>query len=145
MLPGTAIGNPIDAPSGTLKQDGGRIAERILETIVSLEAPDAVVMHINLPQFVAALDQRVDVFGNLVQAALRVQSRHPGRVHFLLVLRSDGDAEIEARKREARARSLDLGIPVYDEVPGAARALAAVRAYERFREARREAVPGSGG
>lgn len=132
LLPGTGLDNPIDAPSGTLKQEEGRIAERILDVLFTVDRPDALILHINLPQFLGSLDQRVDVFGNLVQAAIRSHASHRGRAHFLLVLRSDGDPAIEARKRTARQLALGLGIPVYDEVPPAALALAAISQYERF-------------
>ena len=50
----------------------------------------------------------------------------------MLVLRVDGDPALEERKREFRARATALGIPVYDELEHAARALAALAAHERF-------------
>jgi hypothetical protein len=67
-----------------------------------------------------------------VQAALRVQTQYPGQAHFLLVLRSDGDPQLEIRKREFRDRAVALGIPVYDEMSNAGQALAAMQAHERF-------------
>ena len=71
-----------------------------------------------------------------MQAALRVQERYPGRAHFVLVLRSDGEPEIEERKREFRKQALALGIPVYDEMMNAGWALSALCAHERFLAAR---------
>ena len=56
-----------------------------------------------------------------MKAALRVQERYPGQAHFVLVLRSDGDPQLEARKREFRERAVALGVPVYDEMANAAR------------------------
>ena len=73
---------------------------------------------------------------NLVQAALRVQQHHPGKSHFVLVLRSDGEPALEDRKREFRARAVRLGIPVYDEMANAGCALAALQTHERFVHAR---------
>jgi len=136
LPPGTSVANPIDTPAGTLRVEDGRVAERILEIIHARGRPDAVVMHINLPVFLTATDQRVDVVGNLMQAAQRVRERFPGQAHFLLVLRSDGSAEADERKRADRARAVREGIPVYDELPAAAATLQAVRRYERFRHAR---------
>jgi len=132
LPPGTSVVNPIDAPAGTLRQQEGWIAEQILDCVFGLAAPDAVVMHINLPVFVSSADQRVDFLNNLIAAALRVRQKHPGRAHFCLVLRSDGSEAVEARRRTYRGEALAYEIPVYDEMINAAQALAAVSSFERF-------------
>lgn len=134
LPPGTSITNPVDCPVGTLQQDDGRVAEKILDAICAHGNPDALVMHLNLSAFVGRTKK--EVLDNLVDAALRVQERHPGKAHFLLVLRSDGEATLEARKREFRARAVALGIPVYDEMSNAGHALAALQAHERFVKSR---------
>jgi acyl-CoA synthetase (NDP forming) len=138
LPPGTSIVNPIDTPVGTLQTENGRIAEKILDAVYAAGDVDAVVMHLNLAAFAGRGD--VDPLENLIQAALRVQSRYPGQAHFLLVLRSDGGEEIDAAKRVYRARALAAGIPVYDELPNAARVLAALGAMETFRAAHRALV-----
>ena len=130
LPPGSSIVNPIDTPVGTLQQDEGRVAEKILEAVYAHADPQALVLHLNLAAFVGRT--RGDVLGNLMQAVLRVQSRHPGRTHFALVLRSDGEPEVEERKRGFRAEACALGIPVFDEIHDAAHALAALAAHERF-------------
>jgi acyl-CoA synthetase (NDP forming) len=134
LPPGTSITNPVDCPVGTLQQEDGRVAEKILDIIYSSGKPDALVMHLNLSAFVGRT--RPEVLDNLMQAALRVQSRYPGQAHFVLVLRSDGDPKLEERKREFRASAVALGIPVYDEMVNAGGALAALRAHERFIQSR---------
>jgi acyl-CoA synthetase (NDP forming) len=136
LPPGTSITNPVDAPVGTLQQDEGRVAERILEIIHASGRPEALVMHLNLSAFVGRT--RPEVLDNLVQAALRVQARYPGQAHFVLVLRSDGEPELEERKRSFRARALAFGIPVYDEMLNAGQALAGMRHHERFLHPREE-------
>ncbi|RPI43108.1 MAG: acyl-CoA synthetase [Betaproteobacteria bacterium] len=130
LPPGTSITNPVDTPVGTLQQDEGRIAEKILDAIYSTGNPQALVMHLNMAAFVGRT--RGDVMGNLMQAVLRVQSRYPGRTHFILALRSDGEPEVEMRKRDFRKQALALGIPVYDEMMNVGWALAALCAHERF-------------
>lgn len=136
LPPGTSIVNPIDAPAYTLRQDEGRIAERILEIALQHGEPDAVVMHINLPVFIGSADQRVDILGNLVDAAMRVREHHPGQAHFALVLRSDGAEPSERRRREFRTNAVKQGIPVYDEMTNAADALAGVAFFETYLAAR---------
>lgn len=130
LPPGTSITNPVDTPVGTLQQDDGRGAEKILDIIYGSGRPDALVMHLNLSAFVGR--SRPEVLDNLVQAALRVQARYPGQAHFVLVLRSDGEPALEERKRAFRAAAVALGIPVYDEIADAGRALAAIAWHERF-------------
>jgi len=130
LPPGTSITNPIDTPVGTLQQEEGRVAEKILDAVFSTSDPQALVMHLNMAAFVGRT--KTDVMGNLMQAALRVQERFPGRAHFVLALRSDGEPDIEARKREFRSAAIALGIPVYDEMMNVGWALSALAAHERF-------------
>jgi len=130
LPPGTSITNPVDTPVGTLQQDDGRVAEKILDIIYGSGKPEALVMHLNLSAFVGR--SKPEVLDNLVQAALRVQARYPGQAHFILVLRADGEPVLEERKRAFRANAAALGIPVYDEIPGSGRALAALAGFERF-------------
>ena len=135
LPPGTSITNPVDCPVGTLQQEDGRVAEKILEIIYGTGKPDALVMHLNLSAFAGRT--KPEILDNLVKAALRVQARYPGQAHFVLVLRSDGEPVLEERKRAFRASAVALGIPVYDEMVNAGAALAAVQAHERFVHTRR--------
>lgn len=137
LPPGTSITNPVDCPVGTLQQDDGRVAEKILDEIYAKGRPEALVMHLNMAAFVGRT--KPEVLDNLVQAALRVQTHYPGQAHFILVLRSDGEPQLEARKREFRDQAVALGIPVYDEMSNAGHALAALQAHERFVHTRRGA------
>ncbi|MDH3701616.1 MAG: CoA-binding protein [Alphaproteobacteria bacterium] len=137
LPPGTSLDNPYDTPSGTLKVEDGLVAETLLREIVENESLDAMVVHINMPQFLNPNDRDRDVFGNLVRAAIRVREESVGKTHFVLVLRSDGEPEIEARKFEERNRALEMGVPVFDELPNAAVALAGLRDYEHYLNRRR--------
>jgi hypothetical protein len=137
LPPGTSITNPVDCPVGTLQQDDGRVAEKILDIIYRSGRPDALVMHLNLSAFVGR--SKPEVLDNLVDAALRVQKQYPGQAHFMLVLRSDGDPPLEARKREFREKAVALGVPVFDEMSNAGHALAALQTYERFLQKRQAA------
>ncbi len=140
LPPGTSITNPVDCPVGTLQQDDGRVAETILDIIHRHGKPDALVMHLNLSAFIGR--SKPQVLDNLIAAALRMQKKYPGQAHFLLVLRADGDPALEERKRVFRASALALGVPVYDEMPNAGHALAALQAHERFMSTRaRAALP----
>ncbi len=134
LPPGTSITNPVDCPVGTLQQEDGRVAEKILDVVYASAEPEALVMHLNLAAFVGRA--KPEVLDNLVQAALRVQAHYPGKAHFVLVLRSDDEPELVARRRDFRARAVALGIPVYDELSNAGHALAALQAHERFVQSR---------
>jgi len=129
LPPGTSVANPIDAPVATLQEEEGRVANRIFDIVYDSALPDALVMHINLAAFVGR--GGADPIDNLIQAAVNVQQSHPGRAHFLIVLRVDGSPELDERRRHYRQVALGVGIPVYDELVEAARALRAVRCIER--------------
>jgi acyl-CoA synthetase (NDP forming) len=128
LPPGTSVANPIDAPVRTMQEEEGRIANKILEIVYRLAAPDAVVMHLNLAAFVGR--GGIDPVDNLIQAALDMQTAYPDQAHFLLALRADGSPALEDRRRVYRQAALDIGIPVYDEIANAARALAAIGTLE---------------
>lgn len=128
---GSSVANPIDVPAGALQQDEGRVAERIISTVAARGAADALVIHVNMTVILGF--RHVDMLGNIIQAALRVRQAHGSGMHIVLVLRSDGDAETEERKREYRQRATANGVPVFDELAQAARGLAALRCAEAFR------------
>lgn len=127
--PGTSVVNPIDTPVATLQKEEGKIANRILDTVYTMASPDAVVMHLNLAAFVGRGD--VDPIENIVKAAEKVQNDYPGQAHFVMALRVDGSPELEEKMWEYRDRILARGIPVYDELSTAAKALKAVSWFER--------------
>jgi acyl-CoA synthetase (NDP forming) len=128
---GSSVLNPIDIPAGALQQGAGRIAESVIAAVCEAGAADALVIHINMT--VVLSFRHVDMLGNLIDAALRVKQSDIGGMHLALVLRSDGEAEVEERKREYRQRAVSAGIPVFDELVPAANALACVRHFETFR------------
>ena len=129
LPPGTSLTNPVDCPVGTLQQEEGRVAGKILELMYTHGRPDALVMHLNMSAFAGRI--KPEVLENLVQGALRVREKFP-EPHFVLVLRSDGDREVEERKRAFREKAVALGVAVYDEMSNAGHALAALQEYERF-------------
>lgn len=137
LPPGTSVENPIDTPRSTLRVEGAGIVEKILEAAYASGDSDALVMHLNIASFVGSADQRFNILENLIQNALHVRARMEAHVHFALVLRSDGSAEADERKRTDRTQALALGIPVFDEIPEVARALAGVSRYERFLASRK--------
>lgn len=128
---GSSVSNPIDVPAGALQQDEGRVAERIIATVAEGGEADAFVIHVNMTVIMGF--RHVDMLGNIIQAALRVREARSAGMHIALVLRSDGDAETEQRKRDYRQRAIASGVPVFDELVQAARGLAALRTVEAFR------------
>jgi len=68
----------------------------------------------------------------MLDAANRVRKHYTKRTHFLLVLRSDGRADIDERKRQCRLIALDSSIPVFDELSNAAAALRGLKHHETF-------------
>ena len=130
MPPGTSIANPVDAPVGTLQQENGLIAEKVLDAVYTNFKPDAVAMHLNLAAFVGR--GPIDPLENLIGAALRIQKKYPGQAHFLLALRSDGNPDVEASKTKYTEMALGVGIPVFAELSNIAIALEALKHVEQF-------------
>lgn len=132
LPPGTSVNNPFDAPSGTLRVDDGGISAGLLRTILKVERPDALLFHINMPQFLTNPSIPATVLGNLVDGAIEARAGDATRTPMFLVLRSDGSESIDARKREARARAQAAGIPVFDEIIDALVAMRHFQQFERF-------------
>jgi hypothetical protein len=77
----------------------------------------------------------VDGIFGFIEDALSV---HPDAAHLLLAFRTDGDPALEERKRKYRETAGRLGIPMFDEIPELAKALAAVAHLERRLAATRD-------
>jgi hypothetical protein len=101
--------------------------------VAEVEQPDAILFHVNMPQFLTNPSIPDAVFDNLVDGARKVSSQEEDAVPVLLTLRSDGSAKIDERRREARQRALASGLPVFDEIANALVALSHFQRYERFR------------
>lgn len=129
LLPGSSVANPIDTPVATLQQDDGRVASEILDIIYEFAKPDAVALHLNMSSFVGrgGVDPIDTIFGIIE----RVVSEHAGAAHIVLAFRTDGDPALEERKRKYREMAGRIGIPMFDEIPELAKALAAVTHLEQ--------------
>src|SRR3546814_8590189 len=80
-------------------------------------------MHLNLAAFVGR--GTVDPVANLFAVVEETQRKWPNVAHFCLALRTDGSAELDDKRRLYREKARAVGVPVYDEIPAMARALAA--------------------
>jgi acyl-CoA synthetase (NDP forming) len=129
LLPGSSVANPIDTPVATLQGNDGEVARRILDIVYDQGAPDAIALHLNMSSFSGrgGVDPVDGIFG-FIEGAL---SAHPDAAHLLLAFRTDGDPALEERKRKYRKTADRLGIPMFDEIPELAKALAAVAHLER--------------
>jgi acyl-CoA synthetase (NDP forming) len=128
---GSSVGNPIDVPAGALQQDEGRVAERIISAVSASGNADALVIHVNMTVILGF--RHVDMLGNIIRAVMRVRESDKSGLHIALVLRSDGDAETDERKRSYRAQAMASGVPVFDELAQAASGFAALRLVEGHR------------
>lgn len=128
---GSSLVNPIDVPASALRKDRAGGTDRIFEIVRNARAADVLLTHINMTAVLSYRD--ADMLRQLVDAALLVRQRAASELKVALVLRSDGDLEAEARKREEQQRAVAAGVPVFDELYTAARALALVRTAEEFR------------
>lgn len=131
MPAGSSIANPIDVPAGALQQDEGRIAEKIIQAVAAGGEADVLVIHVNMTVIMSF--RHVDMMGNIIRAALKVRESDQSGMHIALVLRSDGDPETEDLKREYRRAAVKSGVPVFDELSQASKALSCMQLVESFR------------
>lgn len=124
---GASVANPIDVPGNALQREDGRLGVKLVKAALADGDWDAFVLHMNVP--VLLTYEHVDILGPLIEAALEVADGGAGG-HVALVLRSDGEPEVEAKKQAYRERALKAGAAVFDELPEAARALAALAEIE---------------
>ncbi|MDH3231338.1 MAG: acetate--CoA ligase family protein [Alphaproteobacteria bacterium] len=129
LPPGTSVANPIDTPVRTLQEKDGWVAGEILDIVYRHARPDAVAMHLNLAAFVGR--GTVDPVDNLFAVVEETQMKWPGHAHFALALRSDGSPQLDEKKRFYREKARAVDVPVFDEIPDMAAALAIVGHLER--------------
>jgi hypothetical protein len=134
LPPGTSVLNPIDTPVRTLQEKDGFIAGEILDHVFRHAKPDAIALHLNLAAFVGR--GSVDPIGNLFAVIEDRLRAWPGVAHVALALRSDGSPELDQIRRDRREQARAAGLPVYDEIPAMAAALAVVGHIERRMGAR---------
>ncbi len=134
LPPGTSVANPIDTPVRTLQERDGFVAGEILDIVYEMARPDAVAMHLNLAAFAGR--SGADPLDNLLAVIEQTQKKWQSVAHFALALRSDGSPELDEKKRSYRAKACAVGVPVFDEIPEMANALAIVGHIERRLAAR---------
>lgn len=123
---GASAANPIDVPGNILQREDGRFGVKVVEAALASGGWDAFVMHMNVPGLLTY--EHVDILGPLIAAGF--DAAKGGGGHVALVLRSDGEPEVEAKKQAYAEQALAAGAAVFNELPDAAKALAALAAIE---------------
>ncbi len=139
LPPGSSVQNPVDTPAGTLRQQDGMIGRAILDTFATDPEIDAIVMHLNMTVILSYANPRI--LPNLFESVLAARARDPRGKHFIFVLRSDGEPDIEAQKQRYREQAVAAKIPVYNELVESAGALRHLASYEQFLQARSRKEP----
>ena len=73
-----------------LAREDGAIAGRIVQSVLENARPDAFVLHMNVPVILGY--EHADILGRLMDATLANRNTD---AHVVLVLRSDGEPEID--------------------------------------------------
>ena len=125
LPPGTSVANPIDTPVRTLQEKDGWVAGEILDIVYEHARPDAVAMHLNLAAFVGR--GSVDPIDNLFTVVEQTQRKWPGVAAFRA--RACGPTARPNSTSAARlsGKGARGGVPVFDEIPAMAQALAGRR------------------
>jgi hypothetical protein len=112
-----------------LQENNGEVARQILDIVYNEAAPDAIALHLNMSSFSGR--GGVDPIDNIFGFIERALGAHRDAAHFLLAFRTDGDPALEERKRKYRETAGRLAIPMFDEIPELAKAVAAIAHLER--------------
>lgn len=131
LPPGTSLANPLDAPAWTLAVDEGRVARRILTTVLETTRPAIVISHFNVG-IIASNTRSVDgdVMSSLIGGVAQARDQCPG-AHHLLVLRPDGKEQTDELIARYQVQANKAGLPVFRELSDAAGAARALVAHER--------------
>lgn len=136
LPPGSSVTNPVDTPSGTMRAEGGNVAQEIARIVLTTSSDlDALVVHLNLASFLSFTDVTPDLFGNLIRGISDVHRLSGSRSHLMIVFRSSGEAEFDEVQRREIAFARSLGLAAFTRIEGAAHGLAAIRHVERWRQA----------
>ncbi|MBL4721563.1 MAG: hypothetical protein JKY20_10590 [Alphaproteobacteria bacterium] len=101
--------------------------------IFQAEPLSAFVLHLNLTVIWSHLvGTNATLVENLIAAAKRIRDETKDVCPIMIVLRSDGREDIDARKRVCRTLALESGFPVFNDLANAATGLAALRFHENF-------------
>lgn len=124
---GASAANPVDVPGNVLQRQDGRLGVAVVEAALAGGGWDALVMHMNVPGLLTY--EHVDILGPLIEAGMQAASAGDGG-HVALVLRSDGEPAVEEKKQAFAESARAAGAAVFDELPCAAGALAALAEIE---------------
>lgn len=121
LPPGNGLANPIDAPAPTLAVNGGAVARDILGAVLDATRPAVVISHFN----VGIIQRNMgathgDVTGTLIDAIAAARDAGPAPCHHLMVLKTDGKADMEALVLDYALRARERGFPVFAELEEAA-------------------------
>jgi len=128
--PGASLDNPLDFPANILNRDGGRLPEQVLEAVVRAEAPDIVLLHLNLPVVLPYRDG--GLMDELMSMVLRLDAAMQQGTRLFLVLRSTGQAAYEPKRQECAQMAMKAGIPTFLDLSAAARALGSLKKHGKF-------------
>lgn len=115
MLPG----NPMDTPVGVLQEEDGRALGIILDTILARQEFSLAIVHINLQNVFSYAPRPESLISNAVESVGSI--RRTRQVPVILVLRSNGESDIEHVRAAMQVQAADGGLVVCPTTPGALR------------------------
>lgn len=131
LPPGTSLVNPVDTPAGTILVRDGQIMRDVLSVVAEDPDTDSLVAHFNLAILVAMTDDSELLLDNIAAALRHVHQVLPPEKRLVVVVRSDGDPEVEQHRRRLAQTLSEAHIPVMGELVDAAYSLGIVRGIER--------------
>jgi acyl-CoA synthetase (NDP forming) len=127
---GASLENPLDFPANILNRFGGELFEKLLQIVIDSERPEILLIHLNLP---VILPYRSGVLmTELMSMVLKLHASLPKETSLFLVLRSTGQTDYEDQRQKYATIAMQAGIPTFQDLTSAARALGALKRYGTY-------------
>jgi acyl-CoA synthetase (NDP forming) len=127
---GASLENPLDFPANILNRFGGELFEKLLQIVIDSERPEILLIHLNLPVILPY--RSGELMTELMSMVLKLHDSLPKETSLFLVLRSTGQTDYEDQRQKYATIAMQAGIPTFQDLTSAARALGALKRYGTY-------------
>jgi hypothetical protein len=127
---GASLENPLDFPANILNRFGGELFEKLLQIVIDSDRPEIMLIHLNLPVILPY--RSGELMSELMSMVLKLHDALPPETSLFLVLRSTGQADYEDQRQKYALLAMQAGIPTFQDLTSASRALGALKRYGTY-------------
>ena len=127
---GASLENPLDFPANILNRFGGKLFEKLLKIVIDEDRPEIVLIHLNLPVILPY--RNGELMSELMSMVLKLHNSLNRETSLFLVLRSTGQSDYEEQRQKYALTAMQAGIPTFQDLSSAARALGTLKRYGTY-------------